>query len=554
VPVGSSAKEELGCGVSCWVDQSPTATGPSRRDALFLVLVFLVSLGWSVHRETVGWHHTISGAFQNGFRQSQTALSTVYLARGGPLLAYETPVVGPPWSIPFEFPLYQYIVATAVRTLHTALIPTGRFISVLFLYATLCTVWHLLGELAVARPHRLVFLTLLITSPLYVFWSRCFMIESTALFLATAQLYFVIRGLRVRTLAPVICAWAMGTLAALVKPTTWMPFAALAGLMVAVQAYRGGKGRMPRVSVERIALLGCATAVLPAVALAGWTEYADLVKSHNPIGSVMRSNSPIIVRHLYGTLAQRFDWETWSIMADRTIPDITGRRAGFLLPLLALCVTRERVGYYIAALGAFVLPIVAFANLHVVHNYYAYANGLFLLVGSGWAIEGLFRANTRWWLPHVALLACAGIAVYGYYDPGVRHDYRLYSGSRFSGYASEQDRNDRYAQRLGVIIRSAIPSDSIVVGVGLDWSSELPLYAERRALMIPNWIRRDPETGTIEQALAQLPPGEVGALVECPGNSRDHAFVVQLAERLRLDRVPRVAEWCLLFTRSARGR
>ena len=45
-------------------------------------------------------------------RQTQTALTTFWLMQGGPIFAYETPVVGYPWSIPLEFPVYQIVVAS----------------------------------------------------------------------------------------------------------------------------------------------------------------------------------------------------------------------------------------------------------------------------------------------------------------------------------------------------------------------------------------------------------------------------------------------------------
>src|SRR5262249_2211704 len=44
-------------------------------------------------------------------RQTQTALTSYWLMQGGPIFAYETPVVGFPWSIPYEFPVYQIIAA-----------------------------------------------------------------------------------------------------------------------------------------------------------------------------------------------------------------------------------------------------------------------------------------------------------------------------------------------------------------------------------------------------------------------------------------------------------
>jgi hypothetical protein len=51
------------------------------------------------------------------FRQTQTAITTYWLGINGFSLNYETPVVGPPWSIPFEFPLYQYMVVLLARML-----------------------------------------------------------------------------------------------------------------------------------------------------------------------------------------------------------------------------------------------------------------------------------------------------------------------------------------------------------------------------------------------------------------------------------------------------
>jgi hypothetical protein len=41
----------------------------------------------------------------HSFRQTQTALTAWWFVRDGFSFAYLTPVGGPPWSIPFEFPL-----------------------------------------------------------------------------------------------------------------------------------------------------------------------------------------------------------------------------------------------------------------------------------------------------------------------------------------------------------------------------------------------------------------------------------------------------------------
>src|SRR5690606_35229229 len=45
------------------------------------------------------------------FRQSQTAITILYFKDHWSLLDYWTPVMGKPWAIPFELPIYQFLAA-----------------------------------------------------------------------------------------------------------------------------------------------------------------------------------------------------------------------------------------------------------------------------------------------------------------------------------------------------------------------------------------------------------------------------------------------------------
>ena len=47
----------------------------------------------------------------HGFRQTQTAISALWMRQEGTLIPYQTPVFGHPWFIPYEFPLYQGLAA-----------------------------------------------------------------------------------------------------------------------------------------------------------------------------------------------------------------------------------------------------------------------------------------------------------------------------------------------------------------------------------------------------------------------------------------------------------
>ena len=109
-------------------------SSPDQSKALDTVLWILggLSLVFSLWIATVGWHNTIFDF--HGFRQAQTAISAESIRNGGPILRYETPVFGPPWSIPFEFPLYQVLVALLAKLFAAPIDQTGRFVSEIFHY------------------------------------------------------------------------------------------------------------------------------------------------------------------------------------------------------------------------------------------------------------------------------------------------------------------------------------------------------------------------------------------------------------------------------------
>lgn len=76
---------------------------------LTLQIAFIGALAFAFYFLLVAFWNPVLDGF--GFRQAQTGVTAYWLAQGGPWFAYETPVIGSPWSVPFEFPLYQMMVA-----------------------------------------------------------------------------------------------------------------------------------------------------------------------------------------------------------------------------------------------------------------------------------------------------------------------------------------------------------------------------------------------------------------------------------------------------------
>ena len=68
----------------------------------------------------------------HAFRQSQTALSTYWINSSPNIFSYYTPIIGAPWSIPFEFPTYQIIVSFISSMFEFPLVQTGRILSFIF--------------------------------------------------------------------------------------------------------------------------------------------------------------------------------------------------------------------------------------------------------------------------------------------------------------------------------------------------------------------------------------------------------------------------------------
>ncbi len=130
------------------------------------------------------------------FRQTQTALTAYWLGQNGFSLAYETPVAGPPWSIPFEFPLYQYLVALVSQASHISLDASGRLVSFLFLVLCLVPARAITRNLKLSDSAFYIFAALLMSSPLYLYWGRTFMIETATLFFSIAGIKYFIERLQ----------------------------------------------------------------------------------------------------------------------------------------------------------------------------------------------------------------------------------------------------------------------------------------------------------------------------------------------------------------------
>jgi hypothetical protein len=332
------------------------------------------------------------------------------------------------------------------------------------------------------------------------------MIESTALFLSLAYLAGVIRWCRRKTIAPLVAAAAFGTLGALVKMTTFLAFMIAAGLLVGSDAWQARRRLQPRLA-WRYGLAAAAFALLPYLTFACWVAFCDAVKRQNAFAAEYLT-SGALQHWTFGDWAQRLRADTWWAIWQRHQSWVASWMV-LAVGALALPLASGRRAVALAALALGVGVMLVFTNLHYQHNYYQYANVVFLLAAVGLALSGLVDAEDRRRGLGLALFAAVIVAM-------LRSDGAGY----FDWQAVDLRPHDQFAEHL----RAVTAPNDVVALWGPDWSPEIPWAAKRRALIDSRGF--DPRGPEMTRALDALRSAsyEVTALVFCK-TARADAFV-----------------------------
>jgi hypothetical protein len=452
----------------------------------------------------------------HGFRQTQTAISAYWMAHGG-WLAYETPVLGAPWSIPFELPLFQWLALGVANLLPITLDQAGRLTSWLFLVAT---VWPLRAAMRLSMGSRrleILAASLLLLSPLLVFWSRAFMIETTATFFGVA---FVALALacwqRPRPLA-IAALFACGALGALVKITTFFGFGVAAALLLAASA----RGTWQREGLARVLWLSlpAAGSVLAALLLTtAWVHYGDALKAQTVWGELLGSKQ--LRGWNFGNWVQKTDPGFWrSVAFGRAAREILG--FAWLLPLLALLAAiagRGRLRLFaFGALACYLLPFAVFTNLHLIHNYYQAANAPFLVVFAACAVEAAWRR-----LGDVAGMLVLGVLALAMLLGFHRDVLPLLDPT----VPSER------TPLLASFARAHTQPDEVLLGIGLEWNSEVPYYATRRAMLLVDWVPLAALQRMRAEPASYLGGHRLGMVIVCPNQLLSSATTGHEAQAL----------------------
>lgn len=477
-----------------------------------LTLVFAGVLALALALMAGGWQASILDRYE--FRQLQTALSTWWGVHEGWRLDYLTPLFGPPWSIPMEFPTYQMLVGWVQEGIGLPLEQAGRAVSIAAFLACLPAAYDLLGLAGLRASRRLVALMVVLSAPVYLFYARTVMIETTALFFAVWFLALLRRALENPRAGWIAATTLAGVLAALTKVTTLLVFG-LPALVLLVAALR-----RPGVSRFRLTIVAFAAGALPLALAWGWFRHGDAVKDSNPFTGFLTARE--LQAWNFGPLALRTDGSFWlQLLANVTKHNLAEGALAIALLCAPFAPARARWIAGVALAGFLSGPLV-FANLYHIHDYYYAANSLLLLAAAGLLLAAAWD-DPR--LPRGANWLALGLVLASQF-----HAY-------YRGYYAHIAHPAPPPPPLAAAIRDSVPAGDVVLVYGADWDPLLPYYFERRAVMVPG--EREHETDLLEQVLAGLPPRRIAAMVTHGDKLRAQPeFIRARAARFGLAPVP----------------
>lgn len=407
----------------------------------------------------------------HSFRQTQTALTSLYFIKDGFKFAYETPVAGAPWSIPFEFPLFQYIVALTTKFSGLPLVDVGRGISFLFFAGIIPLVFSINKTLGLDRSSSYIFSILIVTTPIYIYWSRAFMIETCALFFTVASIKLFID---IELSGPTLVKYAlffMALCAALLqKSTTALPFVSLCILFLIHKIYpsfirlqlRSLKPMFPKMLIVFGALL----------ITIGWVAYTDSVKIQNQFGAELTSGA--LSKWNWGTINQRFDISFYYAVFWKRIFDANlahGIGLFFIFITLFKTVESKVRTALITSVLLGVAPVLLFANLHAVHDYYQMSSTIFFVYALSVALVDRFHNILYISFATLIITIINFISFKSLYYP---HMIKTFE-------------NDKII-RVTKYLNTKTNEDDQFVAFGNDWSSSYSYYAERKSFTVPVWF------------------------------------------------------------------
>lgn len=493
-----------------------TAAGQTHR---WLLGLFVVALSAHFYLTTRNW----TAGFMPGheFRQTHTAIIARYIDREnnfGPV--YTVPLYGKPWVSPMEFPIYEWAVVLLSRGTGWPHHVSARTVSLACFYLMLPAAWLLLGQLGLARRQRYLPMALIVCCPVYIFYSRSFLMESMTLMGGVWFVALFVRTMRERRVRWAVLCGLAGALSGLVKSTTFFAWLVPAAAYGAWRLWADWRDRRGAAAAGRTMAWGLGTAFAPCAAVWWWVKFSDAIKEAHPSAYIFASKYLTTGNFGIADWAGRVAPSTWQTLFARWAEAIVP--AWVILPVIALGLVFARA-WRRRILGLFALfltPQLLFPYAYAYQEYYFYACAVFVLAGLG--CVGVAVIDSRFPPAVKALVALALPVALAANYARVYHELQSLPSPGGTG--------------LTAALRAFTVPDSVLIVIGDDWSPIVPYYADRKALMVRNGLERDP--AYLDRAFADLAGEKIGALVMMRTERSNRELARKITARFGLDREP----------------
>jgi len=390
------------------------------------------------------------------FRQTQTAWGIREVEEHGlNLFHLPLPILGKPFQVPFEFPIFQNIAGLIGHFFSLSPSTAGRLTSLIF-YCLSAMMLVVLSRRVLPNSRIELFLPLLLLTPYALEWSDACLIESTAIFFLLAFLIFLNEYLvKGSWYFLMLCSPALA-FAALIKITTAIPLAVVFSAFLIVHR------RQTRKLLNNILIFVVLSfSLLPTLL---WTEFADHVKRLSVWTNWLTSAA--LTTWNFGTPASRVVFKNWAAIGARIW--ILGGFAT-LFSLYFLWKSRKNFSAWLLFL-AVISPIMTFFNLYVVHDYYYLAIIFFLIFSFDfYATIQIKRLRIEVMLGFIVASLILSWAI--------QIPQRNYVDALTSSRSSVPELSQ-------IIANNTKPSDEVMV-VGCDWDPTVLYFANRNGIAAP---------------------------------------------------------------------
>jgi hypothetical protein len=519
-----------------------SAVTTDRRQHAFLIVLFIAALVAHFHFATMNWRYRFMIGHE--FRQTQTALIAHYIDTENNFTPdYSVPLLGKPWSLPLEFPLYEWGVVALSRATGWPQFQAARTISLSCFYLTLPALYLLLAQLGLSRPHRLFVLACVLACPVYLFYSRAVLVDPMALMVSVWFLAAFTHMLAPKAANHSATRWAWlavvvlcGTAGGLIKSLVWfvwvIPAMAYGTWRLRQDWLRGGL--RPALGTM---VWGIGSVIIPFVVALWWAHHTDAIKATHPSAFIFTSRNLAVGNYGTFSLAAHFSSETWrnlfACWQQSLLPPWLF--ALIVIPgLLFLPIWRTRIA---GATALFLAAQLSIPLAYALQDYYFYAANLFAVASVAFVFLGLLDRIP--FAISATLLLLPLIAFYTTY----RATYFPWAQVRSPG-----------GSGLTEALKAYTPPGSVIIVAGADWSAIIPYYSERKALMIRRGLEAD--SAYLDGAFADLADEEVAALILCTDQRTNSALVQRAAKAFNLDNSPTFSHpegdvYCSNFHRNA---